>query len=948
MASASLPMGSRNNVVFGCVVVCLAVCLVPAAVGSRGPPPRAAAPRGLRSVPDEGALASTPHTPVSEMFSNFGRNAGVSSLSSSKALEDLHRALQAAPKRLTVSLPFSGSFAAAFMEYKDTGVCKAWTDATTGMISTGLDDAQLYSTLEDRPREVKTDLDEIRKAAEDGDVKGVISLVYRGMPHTFFFVSLGVGCVLLLLWFFCFCWQACSRSCRKVCCCCMRIKRRAVSGSYLCLAAVLGIGLCAAAMAFVGLSAAGMHNALNSIGSSACAAMEMIQVGEWGTPTSDGKIETTFLLPGLMRDNVGSSNFMGVRGMVENLNGMAALFSEDFHDNILKLVKRPFLGAPDIGAQVMAVERGGTALRRNIKVLEEEAGKRKMKSLLASVLARNNFKYEKPVVDAYIKYKEGVAKAFDEVSLGKFVFDEAVDISDMEEGVSQLHQFGVDVARIATPFASVMPKVLEVETGLLLLGVILGLIALAFFLLSKGKSSICFSALAWNYLMLVMSVCLIITAVLFFASSTATQLCDAGVKAIWELRPSADETNGKDPGDGASTDSPDLLQAGIVLAECMHNPNFNFLEAQGLSKDIENVKETMRHAKKTVMGHLHAADSLDSTAAAKMLQDWVNDLDGMVVFDFELLQKDSETKDLVYTFREMLQSGVQEKTKTVKLGDNQTETIYGMDKVKELIAPAGIDGYSKATDGNIQVTSMYPTANNPDFIAWLNVQRKNRKKYLMEKQSKKDRAAEQDAKEYAEKLKNAVLLTVLKLRLLNGEMPCYRSTPKGVIQSSCTGKELFEQSTPEWNVVSKSAWDLAFAASVLGEATRTQYTEGRNYVQDVFFLLEHFIDNITASYNCSFVRQNMLEAVYLACNRGADDARGATVVRFLGLIFGVILAFFVYFFWRILRDNKDCRSTVAPANEAPADQENNEAEGKNDKSPTDGGRETASLAPPPV
>ncbi|KAL8455099.1 hypothetical protein Emag_001075 [Eimeria magna] len=953
MSFASVFAGSRNNGVSFSVLVCLALCLASEIPGGWGATTRAGSSRGFRSLLENGVHASRRQPPVSEMFFDFGRIAGVSSLSSSKALEDLHRALDAAPNRLTVNLPYSGAFAEAFIEYKDTGICKAWTDDKTGRISTGLKDAELYAMVQDRPREVKTDINAIREAADDEDIGRVISLVYRGMRGPLPLISFVIGCVLLILWLFFFSWQACIRSCRKVCCCCMRIKRRVVTGCTLCMAAVMGIGLCAAAVAFVGFGAASVHNSLESIGSSACAAMEMIQAAEWGTPTSDGKIETTYLLPGLMEDNVGAASFVGVRGMVENLNGMSALFSEGFEDNVLSLVKRFFSDSHEIDDRVAAVKRGGPALRKNVEVFRTQAANKGMKSLLVSELDRIDYQYETPIVLAYDKYKQTITEAFNDISLADFGFDQAVDISDMEEGASHLHQFGTDVARIATPFASVTPLLLKVETGLILGGAVLGLIALAFFLLSKGKSSTCVSALTWNYLLVIVSLSFITTGVLFFASSTATQLCNAGVKSIWELRTPTDELDGKDADDGASTDSSALADAGSVLAECMHNPKFNFLEAQGLNEEIEDAKETIRTAESTLLDQLKPIPPISAIADARTVQDWVKDFGVMVVFDKSLLEKDSQMQGLDYTFPEMLKSGIQDKTKTVTLGTGQKEEIYGMQKVQELISPAGIDGYKQATAGNIQVSSTYPTADDEEFKAWLEVQKKKKKEFLQKNESKSDDDADREAADFAKKLKNAVLLTVLKLQLLDGKMLCYRPTETGVVTGECTGRELFGRSSPEWNLIAKSTWELAFAATGLEEAMSTQHTEGRKYVKELFSLLERFIDNIAAAYNCSFVRQNMLEALYLACNEGADHVWGATVARFIGLILGVVLALFIFFIWRIQRDNKDCRPTV-PAEENSADQDKNEPEKKRgsvageEKSPTEGGKEIAGEAPTPV
>ncbi|KAL8448309.1 hypothetical protein Emed_003839 [Eimeria media] len=953
MTLASVFAGSKkNNAVSFCALICLAVCLASEAPRGWGATTRAGPSRGIRSFTDNGVHASSRQPPVSEMFFDFGRITGVSSLSTSKAVEDLHRALDAAPNRLTVDLPYSGEFASAFMEYKDTGICKAWTDDRTGRISTGMHDAELYMAVEDRPREMRTDIDAIKEAADNGDIGKVISLVLRSMRGPLPVISFFIGGVLLVLWLFFFSWQACIRGCRKVCCYCMRIKRRAVTGCSLCLATVVGVGLCAAAVAFVGFSAASVQNSLNAIGSSACAAMEMIQAAEWGTPTSDGKIETTYLLPGLMEDNVGAASFVGVRGMVENLNGISALFSEDFEDNVVNLVKRFFSDSREIDDRVAAVKRGGTALRENVEVFRTQAAAKGMKSLFVSELDRINYQYETPVVLAYDTYKKTLTQAFDSVSLADIGFDQAVDISDLEEGASHLHQFGADVARIATPFASVAPLLLKVETGFILSGVVLGLIALAFFLLSKGKSSTCVSAFTWNYLLVIMSLAFITTGLLFFASSASTQLCDAGVKSIWELRSPADTTGGQDTVDGGSTNSSALVDAASVLAECMHNPNFNFLEAQGLSEEIEDAKDTIRMAENTVLNQLQSIPPIPAIADARTVQDWVKDFGVMVIFDQSLLQADSQMQGLVDTFPEMLQSGIQDKTKTVTLGDGKTQQVYGMQKVLELISPAGIDGYKQATSGNIQVSAKYPTADDQKFQDWLDEQKKNKKDSLMNNDSKTDADAESAATDYAKKLKNAVLLTVLKLQLLDGKMPCYRPTASGVIADQCTGRQLFGRSNPEWNLIAKSTWELAFAATGLEEAMSTQYTEGRKYVQELFFLLEQFIDNIAAAYNCSFVRQNMLEALYLACNEGADHVWGATVARFIGLVLGVVLAFFIFFIWRVQRDNKDCRSTTVPAGETRANQGKNGA-GKREaiteeKSPTDGGKEVAVEAPTPV
>ncbi|KAL8275052.1 hypothetical protein Esti_001108 [Eimeria stiedai] len=947
MSFASIFAGSRNNAVPFGVLVCLAVGLASEAPGAWGALTPTGPSRGFRSFPENGVHASSRPPRVSEMFSHLGRTSGVSSLSFSKAVEDLHRAFNAAPKLLTVNLPYSGLFATAFIEYKDTGICKAWTDSETGRISTGLPDAELYAMVQDRPREVKTDLNAIREAAGSEDIGRVISLIYRGMRGPFPVISFAIGCVLLFLWLFFFSWQACIRSCRKLCCCCMRVKRRAVSSCSLCMVALLGIGLSAAALGFIGSSAVGVRNSLNSIGSSVCAAMEMIEAAEWGTPTSAGKIETTYLLPGLMGDNVGDASFVGVRGMVENLNGIWALFSEDFEYNVLKLLRRFFSDSREIDDRLAAVRRGGTALKENVQVLEAQAAKKGMKSLFASHLSSINHQYETSIVLAYETYKQTVTESLDAISLTKFGFDLTVDMSDMEDGASHLHQFGADVARIATPFASVTRFLLKLETALIVVGVVLGVIALASFLLLKGKSCSCFSALAWNCLLVLLSLSLTTTGVLLFASSAATQLCDAGVKSIWTLRTPADKIDGKDAVDGASTGSYKLADAGSVLAECMHNPDFNFLEAQGLDEQLEDVKEAIRKVDATVVEQLKSIPPIKAIADVRTVQDWVEDFGVMVIFDKSLLQANGEMQDLLYTFPEMLESGIQELTKTVTLGTGQEQQVYGMQKVQELISPAGIDGYSQADVGNIQVSATYPTADDQEFNSWLEVQKQKKMDSLVNTESKHADAAEREAADFAKKLKNAVLLTVLKLQLLDGRMPCYRPTSTGVVTDTCTGKELFGQSSREWNLIAKSTWELAFAASGLSEAMSTQHTEGREYNEQLNMSYDL---KLSCSLTTWLPRSTAGSSDGICWKRCTWRATRAMAVRFTGLTFGVALAFLIFFIWLIRRDNKDCRSTVS-AGETPAVQDENEVEGKRDstisesESPPEGGRGNEGEAP---
>ncbi|KAL8433059.1 hypothetical protein Efla_006258 [Eimeria flavescens] len=964
MAFACCLLPLKKNAAVSPLLLCLCFPLLAAAAqagnsGEEGPP--AHQPSEAPAAPDQ-------------LENSVGTSGGNSDISP-RVVNDLLQAFQAAPSYMTIDLPNSHDFSEAFRKYTDTGICKRWTDGQTGQvrqqqrlrlfrqtqvfaaaeamrqetgaleeqgktISTGMSDAALYAAVGERPRDMKFPREELQEAWDNGEVWRLIKLLYRAVGGALPVAALGLGLLLLLLWLFVFVWQMCLRCCRRALCCCKPPKQRRTSACwFLWVVGVLGLSLSVLSFLFMGVSLTRIQAAVGSLGSAACAMMEMAHHVEWGATSSSEKLEITYLLPGITGEQEGAGGgvvpFAGVRGMAANINGLAALFSPDYEMNIVNILKKLFEENADTKNSLAGVSAGGKALRENVEVFENETKGTYMKSLLAVQLKSANFTYEKPILTVYDKYKEKVNEVLDSVTLKELDFANDVDLADMEEVASELQKTGADVAGKARPAAKLAPLLLSVEAALVVSGVVLAVVALVVYLVSRSKQSMCFNALTWNWMMVTLALSLVTTGILFLVSSGATQICNASVDSIWELNPSEGEGSGE-PG----TDEPGEESSGFfglegttdVLAECVHNPKYNFLEAQGLDEDIEDAKKTIKKVEKNVMEVFQPFPEVQAFSYPRELQKWVDEFGTLVVFDKEALK--NHASELANTFDEMLQSGVQDTTKNVtvtlveELKKSTEMVVYGMDMVKELVHPAGIKGYSEATDGNILITESYPNDTDPTFTDWLNKQKEGKKKQLADSQTESSKA-EEEAEKYKKQLKNAVLLTVLKLKLLNSKMDCFRPTSSGVVEEKCTGRELFV--APQRNLIAKSA--SVFSSSFkLGSSHRDCrcFLPGE-YVEDVFPELSGFVDNIKASYNCAFLRENLLETIYLLCHEGADNSWKAALGRFISQAIALLLAVLIFVLWRLQRDNKESRERASEeASPASADEGESEIEKQQD------------------
>lgn len=97
-----------------------------------------------------------------------------------------------------------------------------------------------------------------------------------------------------------------------------------------------------------------------------------------------------------------------------------------------------------------------------------------------------------------------------------------------------------------------------------------------------------------------------------------------------------------------------------------------------------------------------------------------------------------------------------------------------------------------------------------------------------------DAEAEKQSQEYREKLKNAVLLCVNKMKLLEDTVPCYRPSETNVTRDTCKGRELYgHDSVLDWNIVEQSSYYLLLG-SRRTKSAHSGYEVGINGFSQIF------------------------------------------------------------------------------------------------------------------
>lgn len=128
MASSRIPWRAYKTAVLFCLLALAVSRPLAEARSTRGTGTSASIQHLLVSSQDGAQALETTKFSATELGHSRSYQRGSAKV---WALEDLRRALDAAPAYLTVNLPNSQEFANAFRDYKATGICDAWVDLET-------------------------------------------------------------------------------------------------------------------------------------------------------------------------------------------------------------------------------------------------------------------------------------------------------------------------------------------------------------------------------------------------------------------------------------------------------------------------------------------------------------------------------------------------------------------------------------------------------------------------------------------------------------------------------------------------------------------------------------------------------------------------------------------------------------------------------------------------
>ncbi|XP_026194251.1 uncharacterized protein LOC34617818 [Cyclospora cayetanensis] len=814
----------------------------------------------------------------------------------SVAVSALKETLEKAIKDSVSAEPDSREFQDAVKNYRETGICASWIDPKTNKVTPGISEDLLAKSVQERKTEGKVDIEDLSDALKSHDPKAIVTV-------------------------------ACVKRWRKVCCC-MEEKQREIKWAFVLFTVILGGTLAAGCVYMLLHGQTKVHMAVNALGSSGCAALGIVETATLGGTISvtNGEPQyagSTLLLPGLMsKSDDNAIKFPGVSGLEKNAKGLEALFNTDGPNNLSTVLKSVSTRGPELDERLQNIKTTNMALTTNLDSFKKATEKAYMKYLFWDAVKTLGDDYYSPFEKAVEGVESAANSAMNKVSLPSLNLKGGLDLEKLQEETKRLQEVAVDAAHVATPMAALAPIVLWGEVILIFLGVVFGAIALALFFFSKGRSGLLPSCLSWNCVLALVSLSVITTGAVFMASYVGDPICTAGVKSLW---PAGTHGGGNTEDDQDTREQLDRLmhtlvgENGGILQDCLQNENLNILEAMKEDHRVEEAKKSLGKARNTVLSHLpdsktEAAASTWFDLACPMLrlpafnpfslvsepmcprlkalglkyvekmQNWINEFGFAVIFDREKLKSNPETKDLVDTFPEVLNSGLQWDNRTVHHpGYDEPVTVYGLHTLRRIIEPAGMKGY-ESIGNTLTITSTYPTATDEEFKKWLeNLYNEkvsggtkfDRLKPKMlnsaasqlcassssqEKFKKENNDSEEGAKakaeDYIKKLRNAILLCKYKLQLLEETMDCYRNTSaEDVEKGTCTGREMI------------------------------------------------YIDNFKEACNCGFVRRDMIELTYLGCNNGADAIWTAAIVRFLGQLFALALGVLLFIIWRIQKDN---------------------------------------------
>ncbi|CDI76332.1 hypothetical protein, conserved [Eimeria acervulina] len=286
------------------------------------------------------------------------------------------------------------------------------------------------------------------------------------------------------------------------------------------------------------------------------------------------------------------------------------------------------------------------------------------------------------------------------------------------------------------------------------------------------------------------------------------------------------------------------------------------------------------------------------------VQDWMNEFGYMFVFDGEKLKANPSTQDLVDTFPEILDSGIQVTTRTVSLGEGKTKKVLGLFDVSNLLSPFSLEGFD-TIGTKLIITSNYPNKDSAEFIKVLKeVEEEKTAEYKASGETNSGAAAK--AKRYTEQLKNAVLLCRFKLQMLEETIPCYRYNKQdNPTKSTCKGEEFFGQ--PElgsWNIIEQSVYHLTVASRDIGKEIQQYAEQVVEYTREMMGLMERILFSLYNSLSCSFIKEHLLNSAYLACYEGIDRTWNAAALRAIGELCAVLLGLLLFIIWRMQKDNK--------------------------------------------
>lgn len=465
------------------------------------------------------------------------------------------------------------------------------------------------------------DIKDLADAIDSHEVWQVVTVVLSGFLEPLPLACLIIGTVLFFLWLFFLSWQTCIGMCRKACCC-IASKKRNISWMFLLCTAIIGGFLSAGSIYMITFGQIGTQKSVNAIGSSTCAALDIVETTEWGTQSDRMSDATehgagTYLVPGLMGTNSKNSpGFVGIRGLVRNLNGLKALTSSENEDNAVELTKRFLQGNQDLSSSLEPINNSNYALVNNLNTFKVQTEMYQMKSLFVEAMATLGDDFYKPFLAASNDYSNRIDAAMQGVTLPEIDLSDSLGLEDLEAGTSQLQEFATEVTRVVTPAASLVPIALWSEITFMFTGIVIAVVALAVFFVTKGRRNTCLSGVTWNWLLITVSLSLITTAAVLLASSVGAPLCDAGVKTLWPAKADAYDDDGDADWQLDRLTTSLLGDQGAVLAECMRKPNYNFLEAWGLQLQFDEAKSALERTHYDVINSIPSYSSLPAASTS--------------------------------------------------------------------------------------------------------------------------------------------------------------------------------------------------------------------------------------------------------------------------------------------------------------------------------------------